>query len=249
MKNNMQARFRKSLPCSRLSRCALTLVTVSLYCSLSLANGYFSPGDRVQVVNAARAIGLNAETLACLDVHGSEPALVLDRLNTEFNTYIQYEALQGQIETQQEIAQQARLVLRDSAENADAQSALDDSQGQIVLLSNQMRSTRMQLISSVLDGLADASLVQDVLAVEGLYLMLPPEYRLAVESPNDAKDLAWALQMQEIADGNDSELHPSAQQILQHAHAQSDVQTAKARVDAYTLENTTTIEHWMISGQ
>lgn len=225
---------------------AMCLVLFTLIGTQASA-GTLAPGDGVQVVHAASSLGLDADTLACLDVHGSEPAIMLDRLNEEYATFEQYESLQGQLLEQQQIAYQARAVLRDFANDAEAATALSQAESEILYLRTQVRLTRMSLINTVLEGLADTSLVSDVLDGDGLLFSLPPQYRLAVNSENSAKEIAWALQKQDQADGSNTDLNPDAQQFLQQANTQSDVQLGTVRVQTFGQANETAMEQWMLS--
>src|SRR6056297_2637145 len=115
MKKNEPPATRKSNTHKHLSARSMCITLFSLLGAQASA-GTLEPGDGVQVVNAANSLGLDAEALACLDVHTGEPAIMLDRLNEEYATFEQYESLQRQVLQQQQIAHQAQAVLRDFAD-------------------------------------------------------------------------------------------------------------------------------------
>jgi len=131
---------------------------------------------------------------------------------------------------------------------SEAQLALDQAQAQVILLSNQALQTRTSLITTVLDGLADMSLVSQVVHVQGPTQQLPPAYRLAVDTAGEAKTLAWALKMENMAQ-NDEEFDLSfeASQTINQAHGQFDVQSALVRVVTFEQANQLTMTEWMLT--
>lgn len=205
-----------------------------------------APSGRQEVLDAARTLGMNAESLACLDVSGSEPATVLDRLEDEFASFEQYESLQNQILEQQQIVYRSQAILRDLADNNEAQAALDQAQVRVVELSNIARGVRSTLITTLLDELADTTMIDEVLSAEGPIASLPPAYRLATDTAQGAKDLAWALRMQERANAQSTSLSGRAHQIISQAESQQDVQLGKVRVSSYQSANQTVIEQWVV---
>ena len=225
-------------------RRAMLSISCAACCAIT-TTAYATPGDGLRAQEVSQALGLTAETLACVDVHGEEPAIVLERLVEEYSTYQQLLSLQQQIIDQQRIVYDAKAILRDIAENADAQAALAAAQAQIVTLKTQASITRDTLIATALDGLADNAMIDEVIDAQGVFVALPPAYRIAVDTVREARELSWALKMQQRADTNSGDLSDNAQQILAQANSQVSVQTARARVDTYTDSNKQAIDSWI----
>lgn len=223
-----------------------TGITLASAVVLAASSAIAAPSGRQEVLDAARTLGINAQSLACLDVSGSEPTTVLDRLEDEFASFEQYESLQNQILEQQQIVYRSQAILRDLAENNEAQAALDQAQVRVVELSNIARGVRSTLIMTLLDELADTTMIDEVLNTEGPIASLPPAYRLATDTAQGAKGLAWALRMQERADAQSTSLSGRAQQIISQAESQQDVLLGKVRVSSYQTANQTAIEQWVV---
>ena len=206
-----------------------------------------APQSNEDVVQSLNALGLNSESLACIDVIGDEPSIVLDRLETEYASYEQYLNLQEEIIVNQRIVHNANATLRDYADDIEAQQALDQAQVQIILLSNQVQATKTNLISTILDGLADSSLISPVAHAQGPSQQLPPAYRLAVDTIDEAKLLVWALKMEAMAQASEFYLSSEASQAISLAHGQLDVQSALVRVVTFEQPNQLTISEWALT--
>ncbi len=191
------------------------------------------------------ALGLNAESLACIDVGGNEPAIVLDRLVEHYSYYQQYIALQESIAQQQRNAHQAQTALRDFPRDTEAQTALSNAQSQIVSLTSQAQTLKTALVNTLLEDLADQSAVPIVIHAEGQIGQLPPAYRLAVDTDDEATKLAWALKKQAVADEQGGSVNSEASYILNTANGQIAVQHALGRVNSYGAQNQIAIDAWM----
>lgn len=204
-------------------------------------------GDGLLATEVAQAFGLTAEVLACVDIHGSEPATVYSRLAENYSTFQQFKSLLQQVLEQQNIAVSAQAVLRVVANDATAQATLDNALVQIALLSNQAEELRIQIVSTALDGLADNSMIGEVVHAGGLFASLPPQYRMAVESDDEVNKLNWALRMQERAEASGGSLHPEAQDLLSQAHTHADVQSGMVRTQTYAESNQASIRQWTLA--
>lgn len=218
----------------------LTLTLVGLCLSTTAA-----PSNSQDVTDAMLALGLSAESLACLDVTGDEPATVLDRLVEEYDLYSQLLSYQASMLAQQRIVFDANATLRDMAQDESALLALSQGQTQLSTLSTLITQTRSVLIDTLLDGVADATLIDPVLDAQGYALRLPSAYRIAVDTDQEAKELAWALRMEDMADATDSDLPSSANTAIQAAEGQYPVQSALARVSSQQAANQAVIDQWV----
>lgn len=236
----------KKTPSNAVIRLFSSICATSVLISATLTSTSAAAQDNQDVVQALNALGLNADSMACIDVIENEPTVVLDRLNNEFNDYEHYVALQQNIADHQRTAYQSKAILRDHANNTDAQSALELAQTQITLLSNEAASVKIALINTILDGLADANLISPVIEAQGAMRLLPPAYRIAVGTADEAKTLAWALKKQETTQENNTPLNSEASQAINSAHAQFDVQHAIVRVNTYGDQNQAQIDAWVI---
>ncbi len=212
--------------------------------AVSLAAG--APQDSTEVVQTLNALGLDAESLASIDVIGSEPSVVLDRLVEEYASYESYLALQENIAANQRIVHISNAALRDQSDDVEAQQALDEAEAQVVLLSNLARDTKTALVNTILDGLANTQLIAPVIHSLGSQ-QLPPAYRVAVDTPDEAQLLAWALKMQAAAQANDTGITNEAQDAIGAAQAQYDVQSALGRVVTHEQPNQLTIDEWVLT--
>ncbi len=206
-----------------------------------------APSDGREVADALSALGLTSESLACLDVTGEEPATVLDRLVEEYESYELLQSYQASMLAQQRVVFEANATLRDMAEDEAAQQVLFQAQSQLSTLSSSITQTRAALIDTLLDGLADETMISPVLDTEGYALRLPSAYRLAVDTDQEAQELAWALRMEEMADAAESDLPSAADTAIQAAEGQYAVQTALARVSSQQAANQTAIDQWIMN--
>lgn len=234
--------IKKNRPCF-LSVLAASACALSATASLASA----APQNANEVVQAFNALGLNAESLASIDVIGTEPATALDRLVDEFASYELIESLQSQIFDHQRTIHTANSILRDHADDVEARQALEQAEVQVILLSNQAHDTRVALVGTILDGLADLSLIAPVVHVAGPTQQLPPAYRVAVDTADEAKLLVWALKMQTMAQSSEFDLSSEASQAIGQAHAQFEVQSAMIRVTTYETPIQLTINEWALT--
>lgn len=232
---------------SGLTRLFTALCVISLVPRPVLGSSFLAPGDGANSQRAALALGLTPEAMACIDVHGSEAETVFVRLADEYSTFTQLESLKQQILDQQQIVRDAQSELRDVAGDQSAITALNNAQAQIAQLNALAQSTREGLLATVLVDLADDSMIADVITTDRIFAVLPPAYRLAVTTPDEASELAWALKMQARAQANETDVNNNADLIIQQAESQYDVQVALSRADSYTAINEQTIQQWILA--
>lgn len=199
------------------------------------------------VVLASIILGLNAETLACLDVHGSEVTTVLDRLQSQYD---EFELFCSSSVSQSEalaLIRSHEATLRFDPSNANATEQRQLAISAANSAASSMTAYRSSLILDLLDGLGDTNLVNQALFANGRINQLPAAYRLAVDTESGADRLRWALDMDARADAGNTTPPAAAQSELATANVQSDVQLAKARATAYTNPNQTSIDLWLLA--
>jgi len=230
-------------------RALMTLSALALASTSCIASSWTQPSSN-DVSRAAATLGLTPDSLAVVDVHGSEIPTLLNRLS---ENYAQYESIRAASQSLSDAildAQAAQNTLRSSPNDTDAQLLLSQSLTAADNARASIALARDTLLNSLLTELADAALVDQVIDAEGERRKLSPAYRLAVSSQEDAKVLAWALKLQETLQGADdpqAQLPQDAGDAISSAHAQSDVQLGLARMTSYADANQAAIESWVNS--
>ena len=199
------------------------------------------------VALASIVLGLNAESLACLNVHGSEVNTVFDRLETEYDQFDQFLIFQQQLADAIQLQAVYEAMLRLDPNDQEAQAELHNAMTSANAAALSALQSRSLLITNVLEGLADTSMIDEVLFAEGRIAKLPAAYRLAVSTETQADRLCWAIETDTRAQDQGGSTPTEAQSELNTAHAQSTVQLGLARVIAHSQSNQNAIDLWMLS--
>lgn len=223
------------------------LVAVSIVLSAAAANALAVP-TADEVVQAASLLGLSPQSLAAVDVFGNEVATLLDRISEEYDQVEAWLTADRSHAAALCDARDARAILRVNPEDQEARALLDRSLTGVQAASDTMQQARASLISELLDGLADSSAVFQVIHTNAESCKLPPVYRLAADTSDDAKTLCWAVKLEDrIGRMNDPEivLPRAAQDAINAAEAQTDFQLGRARVQAHAAANQAAIDQWV----
>jgi len=192
-------------------------------------------------------LGLTPQSLACVDVQPSEIPTLLNRLEQEYDLYVQMLASQETVTNAKQAESSCQSILRNDAQNPEALQGLEDARLNLIFAQNSAIQLRQELISTVLEDLSDPSMTEQVFYVSGVFQTLPAPYRLAVDSYDDAKQLAWAVGKRTQAESSNTSTTSAATQILNSAESQYDVNTGLIRVQQFELGNSSAIDQWVLS--
>lgn len=217
---------------------------VTIMASVCVAGVAQAQVTTAQVLEAATMLGMNAETLACADIHGSEVTTVLDRLAADFEAFQTYRAsLTGASE-----AYDAMIRARAATRLDPADIQLSDDFAAAVTQFEGAQDSAEQLRQGLLLDLT-ASLTGSELAIAVIRCpfscAVPAAYRPAGLAGDEARVLGWALRLR---DCNPTGSMPGeATAAISAAESQTSVQLAMLRRDQHTTANQSTIDEWAVS--
>jgi len=197
------------------------------------------------VANAAMVLGLDASSLAVVGVTNSEISTVLDALDEEYSLFQSMMTQHTNEANASKAIADANARLRIDAADTQAQQDLADAQTDAVLASNAIVSLKTQLLTKILDGIAESQLISPILLDESVISRLPAAYRLAVDTNDEAKTLQWALRLETRVDANGGTLPSEATAALNDARAEYEYQAAKIRVETYSAANQAAFDRWI----
>lgn len=230
-----------------LNRSRIVVGLFALTTSAIAASSLQNPHDGSDVGLAAMMLGLNAESLACVDVRPQEIPTVLARLDTEFDLYNQIIAQQENAGASQQVVLRCQGALRNSPSDPEVLIELQNAQAASLSAANAALQIRQELILTVLEELADDEMLTEVFFASGILNRLPAPYRFSVETDEEAKALSWALKIEARAQRSNSAPPSSATTLLAQARSQYDVSIAITRVQQYEDSNTIAIENWILN--
>lgn len=197
-----------------------------------------------EVLEAAMVLGMNAETLACADIHGSEVTTVLDRLAADFDAFQTYRAsLTGASEAYNAMIQ-ARAATRLDPTDTQLADAFATAITQFEGAQDSAEQLRQSLVRDLTESLADSGAAIAVIQCS-FSCSVPAAYRPAGLVGDEARVLGWALRLR---DCNPTGSMPGeATAAISAAESQTSVQLAMLRRNQHTLANQSTIDEWVVS--
>lgn len=202
------------------------------------------------ITNAIAILGLTPEALAVIDVTPGEVSTLLDQMSESYDNYQSLLTLHETVSKSISDQRAYRAKLRFDPENTETQSLLSQA---VTAESNaraNVASATDALLAEVLDGLANTTLAEQVLANELHMTRLAPAYRLAVSTESDARELSWALKLEEILDRlQEGEMPTAASNAISLAHSQIDVNLGLARITQHEAGIRAAIDAWENSNQ
>lgn len=197
-----------------------------------------------EVLEAAMVLGMNAETLACADIHGSEVTTVLDRLAADFEAYQTYRTSLAAAAEAYDAMIRARAATR--LDPSDTQLS-DDFAAAVTQFEGAQDSTEQLRQSLLLD--LTASLTGSELAIAVIRCpfscAMPAAYRPTGLVGEEARVLGWALRLRDC--NPTGSLPGEATAAISAAESQTSVQLAMLRRDQHTTANQSTIDGWAIN--
>lgn len=222
----------------------LTAFLVTSACFSGTANCAAPASD---VSEALGNLGLNAETLAAVDVQPSEVPIVLDRMMEQFSYFDSLVNTQSQLDDlrfEQAICDET---LRASPENAEAVATKSQVDQQVADLEIAVEGMRQLLVLSLLEEVADINFVQQIILCEGEITQLPASYRIALPDAEGVRELHWALKLENRLGGDTAQLPAEAAAVLSSARSQVNVNICLARIASYESMNQLAIDQWIDS--
>ncbi len=225
----------------------ITLLSAATYCHAATS----TPPSNRDVAQAAAVLGFTPDALAVMDVYGGEVTTLLLRLTEH---YADFQSLQGDsLQLSLAITNQrmAEATLRSDPDDEDAQALLNQAISTRAALVPSIDQARDSLVDTLLVDLAEAGLVAQVIGVEGDLLKLPPAYRLAVSTQDEAQTLAWALKLErtlERIDDPEAQMPQDATNAINAAESQYNVQLGITRTNTHAQDNRLRLEQWMTDG-
>lgn len=200
-----------------------------------------------EVVFAAARLGLDARTLACAGIHGSEVVDLLDEFVQRWESYAQLVVYEAGWADAQNDAFAANAALRLDA--GDQQAALDlaDALQRAGSARTSMESARTELIEDLVGSSTSSQAAQAVLLASPAACALPAAYRFAAAGDSEAACLGWALVMEAHAQDYDADIPVDARAELTAARSLAAVQVALQHESAQTQPNQLAIDQWMLT--
>lgn len=197
------------------------------------------------IAYAAMVLGLDATNLAAVGVTNTEVSTVLDALDEEYTLFQSLMTQQSNEANARRTIAEANARLRIDSADAQAIQGLGDAQAAAASAASTIATLKSQLLTEILDGVADSSLITPILLDESDQSRLPAPYQLGVDTDAEAKTLRWALRLETRVNANGGSLPSEATSALNSARAVYAYQAAKLRIETYGAANQTAIDSWI----
>lgn len=197
----------------------------------------------MEVLEAAALLGINAETLACADISGSEVTTLLDRLAGDFDAFQTYMASLREVSEAYTSMIQARSAARLDPTETQLAEALEAMTAQFGGAQASAEQLRQNLLLDLTESLADSEVAIAVIRCPSS-CAVPAAYRPAELAGDQARVLGWALR---LLDCNPTGSMPSeATAAITAAESQTSVQLAMLRRDLHTAANQVALDAWTV---